>query len=237
MPRKKATVPQRLTNDQREEQNWNLGESSSNQGLLDLINDEVEDYNSEEDEDFIFVDDEGGSSSKISKNRKKKRPDTSISINKDLEILFEASEYHVNVSNAKKEEGNHTHLGEFEFEFHPLDQKLDMGNIKEYSIYLSTVPKMSFVYVNNELYSRLEDVSTQTYNLLKAFEVGMIGTKRRKISLVHKDVHFTKLTVDVMVFEFNQINHPSDVIAHVPNCKNSFFNSFYIPLYIKSPNN
>ena len=58
MPRKKASAPQRLNEDQRENQNWNLGESSSgNQGafpeIVDLINDEVEDYDSEEDGDFI----------------------------------------------------------------------------------------------------------------------------------------------------------------------------------------
>ena len=58
MPRKKASVPQRLNEDQRENQNWNLGESSSgNQGsfpeIVDLINDEVEDYESDEDVDFV----------------------------------------------------------------------------------------------------------------------------------------------------------------------------------------
>ena len=55
MPRKKASAPQRLDDAQRQDQNWNMGEGSSenHEEVIDLINDEVENYDSEEDEDFV----------------------------------------------------------------------------------------------------------------------------------------------------------------------------------------
>ena len=55
MPRKKASAPQRLNENQRENQNWNLGESSAGNHVevIDLINDEVENYDSDEDADFV----------------------------------------------------------------------------------------------------------------------------------------------------------------------------------------
>ena len=55
MPRKKASAPQRLDEDERQNQNWNMGEggSGNQEEVIDLINDDFENYDSDEDVDFI----------------------------------------------------------------------------------------------------------------------------------------------------------------------------------------
>ena len=99
MPRKKANVPQRLNEEQREEHNWNLGEPSGSGShqqdnephvpLIDLIEDEVEDYDSEEDIDFIP--NEERIQPKVKNSRKiKKTTEVAVEVpsDKDLDFLL-----------------------------------------------------------------------------------------------------------------------------------------------------
>ena len=227
MPRKKANVPQRLNEEQREEHNWNLGESSGSGShqqdnephvpLIDLIEDEVEDYDSEEDIDFIP--NEERIQSKVKNNRKTKKPSTEISTvptDENLETLFDSSDFRVCVTTVLPEDEWKSHI--WEFEFNLQDLSAGFNNFPaEYSIYLSSVPGLNFVFFNKEKYYKVEDIPSNVQDLLKAFEHGTIGTKRRNVMLTHGNIGETKLTINVTVMEstLSKLNHPSDVMAKV----------------------
>ena len=95
-----------------------------------------------------------------------------------------------------------------------------------FSIHLSSVPGLSFLYVDNQKYSRVEDISPKDHDLLRAFEHGTIGSKRRNCVLTHREQNSFKISVNVTVLDSTlfTLNHQSDVIAKVPNCKNNFMN-------------
>ena len=100
------------------------------------------------------------------------------------------------------------------------------NNLSIYSIHLSNVPGLSFLYVDNEKYSRIEDVSPKDQDLLRAFEHGTIGSKRRNCVLTHREQNTFNISVNVTVLDSTlfTLNHQSDVIAKVPNCKINFMN-------------
>ena len=229
MPRKKANVPQRLNDEQREEHNWNLGEpepsgSGSHQQhherhvpLINLIEDEVEDYDS--DEDIDFIPNEEGIQPKVKNIRKTKKPTEIAEVppDKNLEILFDASDFRVSVTKVLPEGEWKTHIWEFEFTLQDLKVGLNLDVPTEYSIYLSSVPGLNFVFFNKGKYYKIEDIPCNVQDLLKAFEHGTIGTKRRNVMLTHGNIEETKLTINVTVTEetLSTLNHPSDVMAKV----------------------
>ena len=130
MPRSKGPT-QRLNADQRQAQNWNLGEPSGS-NVANLINDEVENYNSSEDEDFVLPEDSRAQPKRSKIKRKKSTEDQGATISKDLECLFEASELKVVVSanNLSKNENEwRCELGGFDF---VLQQEIDLTDVNEY---------------------------------------------------------------------------------------------------------
>ena len=75
------------------------------------------------------------------------------------------------------------------------------------------------MFFNKEKYYKVEDIPSNVQDLLKAFEHGTIGTKRRNVMLTHGNIGETKLTINVTVMEstLSKLNHPSDVMAKVRN--------------------
>ena len=226
MPRKKANVPQRLNDEQREEHNWNLGEpsGSGNQPqhheLIDLIDDEVEDYDS--DEDIDFIPNEERIQPKVKNSRKIKKTTEvadEVPSDKDLDFLLEASDFRVCVTKVLPEGEWKTHIWEFEFTLQDLNADLNRDVPSEYSIYLSSVPGLNFLLFNKGKYYKIEDIPSNVQDLLRAFEHGTIGTKRRNVMLTHGNIEETKLTINVTVMEstLSKLNHPSDVMAKVRN--------------------
>ena len=62
-----------------------------------------------------------------------------------------------------------------------------------------------------------EDIPSIVQDLLRAFEHGTIGTKRRNVMLTHGNIEETKLTINVTIMDstLSTLNHPSDVLAKV----------------------
>jgi hypothetical protein len=251
MPRKKASVPQRLDEDERENQNWRLGETSATNSaensaansaensaavaensnwLSDLVNDNSDDYNSEEDVDFR-PDNDGENDRKRSKRVGKRRisteKNTEIPEDPELKFLLETAEFHVSVKSEIK--GWSSNLGHFEFKLkcEKVDEKssswdLNHDNRRDFSIYLSKIPETSFIYYPNsqKTYSKICDITSENFELLKAFEHGSVGTKRRNVTLVLNNCVSGVLKIDVLVLESTLFkpNHPSDVLGKIPNC-------------------
>ena len=213
MPRKKASAPQRLSEERREEENWD-----SNQPLGDLINDEVENYRSEEDEDFN-PDFEKPIRQKKSASKKGKKSIETDKIGAELRTLLDVSQFCVCVGAQKDQDSDEWKalLGSFELQ---LKDEFEVDGTKEFWIYLSIVPDMSFLYLDNKRYQRITDVTTTEFQLFKAFEYGNIGAKRRNIILSFDKMEDTKVKINVEVHESTlfKFNHPSDVVTTVPDC-------------------
>ena len=121
MPRQKAPAPQRLTEGQRHDQNWHLGQSDANEDappIINLIDDEVENYDSGEDTDFV-PDFAQASSSTNKKKRTSKKTKKSVESNSELKLLLETSDFCVMVQTAKPASSSSSwpgvELGSFEF--------------------------------------------------------------------------------------------------------------------------
>merc|ERR1712051_1075563 len=229
MPRKKASAPQRLDEDERQNQNWNMGEggSGNQEEVIDLINDDFENYDSDEDADFIPDESRPKRQAKGSKSKKKTKKTTETDeIDENLSFLLEASDFCVAISKSKPEfsEWSRTILYSFHIELLG-GVKIDLS-ASDFWIYLSHVPDINFVYIDNKHYQKIVNISKLNYQLLKAFEHGIhgIGMKRRNIILVPGEIQGKRMEIDIEVHESTlfKFNHPSDVVAKVPqSVKNS----------------
>merc|ERR1711971_1540916 len=104
MPRKKASAPQRLDEDERQNQNWDMGEggSGNQEEVIDLINDDFDNYDSDEDADFIPDESRRKRQAKGSKSKKKTKETTETDeIDENLSFLLEASDFCVAISKSK----------------------------------------------------------------------------------------------------------------------------------------
>ena len=221
MPRKKASVPQRLNEDQREQQSFNLGEGSgANHEVIDLINDEVEDYDSDEDADFVPIENLPKRSSKASsKPRKKGNKSTeNKETEENLTFLLETADFCVGVNKSRPEfcEWSGAILSTFHIELLE-DEKFDFSS-NDFWIYLSNVPDINFIYIDKSRYQRIGNISSLNYQLLKAFEQGKVGAKRRNIILVLGEIQGKRLEINVEVHESTlfKFMHPSDIVSYVP---------------------
>ena len=229
MPRKKASAPQRLDEDERQNQNWNMGEggSGNQEEVIDLINDDFENYDSDEDADFIPDESRPKRQAKGSKSKKKTKKTTETDeIDENLSFLLEASDFCVAISKPKPEFSEWSGTVLYSFHIELLGGvKIDLS-ASDFWIYLSHVPDINFVYIDNKHYQKIANISKLNYQLLKAFEHGIhgIGMKRRNIILVPGEIQGKRMEINIEVHESTlfKFNHPSDVVAKVPqSVKNS----------------
>ena len=225
MPRKKASAPSRLNEDERENQNWNMSENgASGSGLPQTIFDVVIDDSDEEDDDFVPVEEQKKVTKRVTKAKKKPANIAPTDKDAEYEFLKENAEFNVTVWKTEANRSKwYSTIGTFEFELtEELKEEVKWEVSKSFALYFSEVPETSFAnfrYCQYRQYIRIVDVPQETYEHMKAFANGLVGTKRRNIELNFAKIEGLKLIVNVDVMENLLYNfyHPSDVVAFVPN--------------------
>ena len=164
---------------------------------------------------------------KGSKSKKKTKKTTETDeIDENLSFLLEASDFCVAISKSKPEFSEWSGTVLYSFHIELLGGvKIDLS-ASDLWIYLSHVPDINFVYIDNKHYQKIANISKLNYQLLKAFEHGIhgIGMKRRNIILVPGEIQGKRMEINIEVHESTlfKFNHPSDVVAKVPqSVKNS----------------
>ena len=158
---------------------------------------------------------------KGSKSKKKTKKTTETDeIDENLSFLLEASDFCVAISKSKPEFSEWSGTVLYSFHIELLGGvKIDLS-ASDLWIYLSHVPDINFVYIDNKHYQKIANISKLNYQLLKAFEHGIhgIGMKRRNIILVPGEIQGKRMEINIEVHESTlfKFNHPSDVVAKVP---------------------
>ena len=127
---------------------------------------------------------------KGSKPKKKSKKATEVEqIDENLSFLLETSDFCVAVSNSRPEFSvwPGAILSSFEIELLGNEKKHDFLQ-SDFWIYLSQVPDVNFVYIDQKRYQKIENISSLNYQLLRAFEHGSVGAKRRNFILVLSEI-------------------------------------------------
>ena len=110
--------------------------------------------------------------------------------------------------------------------FTELTRELEIRGDRRFSLFFSKVPNTSFCSIG--IYppqrSRIVDVDDDTYGCFKSFihkswKRGYVSQKKSnlKLNFGHYDNKILTLNIDVMDLHLFNFNHPSDVVAVVPN--------------------